>query len=280
MVDAIVSIQLLYISWAMLPKRPEDLSTRWRWLAMGAFALAACFGLVPVVLSLTDPGYLARGSVHPRPDFLMKVVSSVWPIVNVVCTMSVLLAHRDEAERELRRMATHDGLTGLLNRATVMALGEQRRAECLRKHQPFTALILDLDHFKNINDTHGHAVGDSVLKLFAELLRESVRARDLAGRYGGEEFCLFVCAGAEVVQAIDQRLRERLKSKSIETLGFEVSFSGGAIEYGGGEVSLDQLISTADQALYQAKRDGRGKLVVAASAELDRLAASALSAKV
>jgi diguanylate cyclase (GGDEF)-like protein len=181
----------------------------------------------------------------------------------VLTTMGLLVAWREEAERELRQHATTDGLTGLLNRRAL----EQRAADLLsqarRYHDPLSVLLIDLDHFKQINDRHGHAAGDRALQAFARVLRTCLRQGDLACRYGGEEFCVLLSrADADAAAAFDRRLRAELARQSQgDNIEAMMGFSTGLAGVRNGETSLDLAVRRADAALYLAKRAGRGRLV-------------------
>jgi diguanylate cyclase (GGDEF)-like protein len=120
-------------------------------------------------------------------------------------------------------------------------------------------LMLDLDHFKRVNDEHGHPVGDEVLRLTGETLRAVLRASDLVGRYGGEEFCVLLrqCEPS-AFERLDARLHEALGRRCREVLGFDVAFSAGAVRVQAGE-TLAAAIARADDQLYRAKHAGRAR---------------------
>jgi diguanylate cyclase (GGDEF)-like protein len=170
----------------------------------------------------------------------------------------MLLAHRDEAARELERLATTDGLTGVLNRRAWLARTSVDLAVGARYRHPVGVLIIDLDHFKRINDTHGHAAGDGALLLFADALRAVARAGDVYCRYGGEEFCVLMNhADGGAVRAFDQRLRAWLGEAAPRLLGYELPYSAGvAMRLSDGE-PIEALLQRADSALYSAKAQGR-----------------------
>ena len=171
----------------------------------------------------------------------------------VLGTMGFLLAHRDAAEQALVRLASLDTLTGLLNRREWMG----RAGRTLGSGA--VLLMLDLDHFKRVNDEHGHPVGDEVLRLTGETLRAVLRAGDLVGRYGGEEFCVLLrqCEPA-AFERLDARLHEALGRRCREVLGFDVAFSAGAVRVQAGE-TLAAAIARADDQLYRAKHAGRAR---------------------
>ena len=172
---------------------------------------------------------------------------------------------------ELRQSARTDGLTGLLNRSALLADGQDCLQQCRRQQQPLALLLLDVDHFKQINDRWGHPGGDQVLRHFAtELARSVATAPHLLGRYGGEEFVLLL-PGVDPVQARQQaahiRQHLRLHPARIDEAPIVVTASIGlAVDTGSGELAA--LLAAADTALYQAKADGRDRTVSAAPAAI------------
>jgi len=186
---------------------------------------------------------------------------------------AVLRTEIEERERlamELQRLATIDELTGLFGRRHFMHLAERELARRHRTRGPVTAVMVDLDHFKRINDTHGHAVGDAVLRSIGEVLRAELRALDLAGRLGGEEFAVLLPETPLTTgKDIAERLRQITEASTVllpdgRPLAFTASF--GIAEHRPAE-SLDSLLHRADTALYKAKRAGRNR--VAASTQDD-----------
>lgn len=232
---------------------------RWRWLCGVAGAANGLLVLARAVLVLGWPEIYPR-FIAPHPlNFasLMLLNASL-----VLGTMGFLLAHRDEAEQALVRLASLDPLTGLLNRREWMqragrALGAARATDAAG--DAAVLMMLDLDHFKRVNDEHGHPAGDEVLKLAGEVLRGELRASDLVGRYGGEEFCLLLrhCE-PEAFGRLDGRLHQALRRRCEASLGFTADFSAGAVRVQSGE-SLEAAIARADDQLYRAKRAGRGR---------------------
>jgi diguanylate cyclase (GGDEF)-like protein len=169
----------------------------------------------------------------------------------------------------VERQALIDGLTGLANRrAAADALhGEAARAE--RLQTPLSVVLADLDEFKTVNDVYGHAVGDEVLRAFADVLRETLRESDVAGRWGGEEFLLLL-PGADLDGAIQlaDRVRTALAARRIPSApDLCVTASFGVAEYSG-EANSEQLVAAADSALYEAKRAGKDRVVRAIPAAI------------
>jgi diguanylate cyclase (GGDEF)-like protein len=161
----------------------------------------------------------------------------------------------------VERQALVDGLTGLANRraATDALHAEAARAE--RLETPLSLVLADLDEFKEVNDAYGHAVGDAVLRAFADVLRETVRESDVAGRWGGEEFLLLL-PGADLEGAVQlaERVRVALAARDIPGApGLRVTASFGVAEYAG-ESNSEQLVVAADGALYRAKRSGKDRV--------------------
>jgi diguanylate cyclase (GGDEF)-like protein len=245
-----IGLQILWASWLLLRGAG---GVRWRWLCGGAGLANALLTLGRAALVLGWPETYPR-FITPHPlnlAHLMLLNASL-----VLGTMGFLLAHRDEAEQALVRLASLDALTGLLNRREWMG----RAARALgATEEPAVLMMLDLDHFKRINDERGHPVGDEVLKLTGEVLRGELRASDLVGRYGGEEFCLLLrhCE-PEAFGRLDARLHQALRRRSEATLGVAADFSAGAVRVQPGE-TLAVAIKRADDQLYHAKHAGRGR---------------------
>ncbi|MCX7897051.1 MAG: sensor domain-containing diguanylate cyclase [Rhodocyclaceae bacterium] len=168
-------------------------------------------------------------------------------------------------QRRLDEMATTDELTGLLNRHAFGIISQKLLAECQRHSTPLSILMLDIDHFKRINDEQGHLAGDAVLAEVAQRLQKSLRASDVAVRWGGEEFLIVLKGcGLEKAKAIAEKLRHALSSAPIVAAGksLSVTASIGVTEYQGKE-TLESFVDRADGALYAAKRAGRNRVATA-----------------
>jgi diguanylate cyclase (GGDEF)-like protein len=187
----------------------------------------------------------------------------------VLSLMAVLLAHRDEADRELQRLATLDGLTGVLNRRAWMARAATELAVGVRYAQPVAVLMIDLDHFKQINDGRGHEAGDRALSFVARALQAAVRPGDLVGRYGGEEFCVLMThADAAAARTFDGRMRDYLAEAAERELGFALAYSAGIAMRRPAEDTLAAMLKRADTMLYAAKAQGRSRTLDAEGARL------------
>jgi diguanylate cyclase (GGDEF)-like protein len=180
-----------------------------------------------------------------------------------------LQLHR--ANRELKRLAHEDALTGLANRRSFMDALEREVERSDRYTRPLSLVLLDMDFFKQVNDTHGHAAGDDVLRSAAGVLRSVCRDVDLAARLGGEELALLLpetdAAGAATVA---ERVRTRMESATHESPAgqtFTVTASIGVASVPAGTKSGTALLQAADEALYRAKGGGRNRVVMSASSE-------------
>ncbi len=183
----------------------------------------------------------------------------------------VLIVARDVTERELlvqklARMAREDPLTGLLNRHSWEASVSTEMINLIRHSRFGSVIYLDLDHFKQVNDTLGHAAGDRLLVDMARILKNGVRRPDLVGRYGGEEFVVFLPeSNASDAFEVAERLRIDLKTAT-SSENSSVSFVTGSFGVAGGkiteETSLETLVSMADEAMYVSKRKGRNRVTM------------------
>lgn len=164
---------------------------------------------------------------------------------------------------QLHTLAITDELTRLPNRRAIMDHGAREWHRTLRSGEPFSCMVIDVDHFKSINDTFGHAAGDAVLRTLADILKNISRQSDVVGRVGGEEF-LLLAAGADARQALGlaERVRIRVEIAQIEVIGCRPLTLSVGIACRTRESSLEELIQHADKALYQAKQSGRNRAVI------------------
>ncbi|MEX8492900.1 GGDEF domain-containing protein [Sphaerotilus sp.] len=258
--NGVLGLQMLMIVVAVSRHSPE---TGWRWRAL----IGLCMGAMAVVTfwrGILGAFFTASYPFLTAPHPVNKVAALVSNLSLVLTTVAILMAYREEAERELHAQAITDDLTRLLNRRAWTERAEAQLADARRYGHPLVVVMLDIDHFKRINDAHGHAKGDHALQLLARLLREELRTGDLAGRYGGEEFCVILTHTREgQALSLDQRLRHCLRLQSEQELGFLLEYSAGLAAQGPNDQTLDDLLRRADAALYEAKRAGRGQVVLA-----------------
>jgi diguanylate cyclase (GGDEF)-like protein len=177
-------------------------------------------------------------------------------------TQSYFHRMRDYNTR-LQDMASHDPLTQVFNARAYYNACDQHLAQSQRSQQPFSVLFIDLDHFKAINDTHGHAAGDEVLRVVARTLREQLRRSDLLGRIGGEEFSVLLpdTALAGALQ-VAENLRQAIAQcqPQVDGQGLRITASIGVASRSPGEHTMQALQQSADQAMYEAKKAGRNRV--------------------
>lgn len=164
-------------------------------------------------------------------------------------------------QEQLRRQAYHDALTGLYSRRYLMDQLRQSMSLARRHRHPLSVCLCDLDKFKQINDTHGHIMGDQVLEAFARIVREEIRTEDIAGRLGGDEFCLiFPHAGADFAALCLERIRRKFHAISFTSESgniFHAAATFGIADMTPPDITQEALIELADQSLYSAKEAGR-----------------------
>jgi len=176
------------------------------------------------------------------------------------------ITERKKTEQELEKLARTDVLTGLANRRWFMALAEQELSRTHRYGGPLSVFMMDIDHFKNVNDTYGHQTGDLVLQKLGELCREALRDVDCVGRIGGEEFAVVLpqTDGARALE-VAERVRQMVAHAEVAVeRGLPVHFtlSIGVATLVGANTNIDTLLGQADGALYEAKRAGRNRVCV------------------
>jgi eukaryotic-like serine/threonine-protein kinase len=167
----------------------------------------------------------------------------------------------------VEQLATTDPLCGISNRRHFFELAGHQVRVAARGDRPLAGVMLDIDHFKRINDTYGHAVGDDVIRAVANRLTENLRGIDILGRYGGEEFAVVLPDVADDVLTIAERIRATVAATPVDAavgpVPVTVSVGVGVAILAGGEDDLDALLARADSALYRAKQNGRNQVVLA-----------------
>lgn len=235
-------------------------------LAMGWVALAWALGG-----TTQDPAVLATHRMNAASASGLALLVSVllWRrYAQTELLQRALTASNAELERQrsdMEALATRDPLTGLLNRREWVRLTEQALLRAQRQGSPLSLLMVDLDHFKNVNDVHGHSAGDEVLRMVASTMADTVRQTDCLARFGGEEFVLLLPdTPAASALMLAERVRLRLAEAPPAVPDVHVTASIGVATWAPGqEPSLQRLLQQADEAMYEAKRQGRNRTVAA-----------------
>ncbi|MGC9008575.1 MAG: diguanylate cyclase, partial [Halothiobacillaceae bacterium] len=212
---------------------------------------------------LTRKTELFRAGVN---DYVPKPLVEAEFIARV---RNILIARRlfervEEQERRMRQLATTDQLTGLGNRHLFFELAARYLARAEREGQTVCMLVADVDHFKLVNDQHGHATGDKILRAVGDVLRTSLRKEDVVARYGGEEFVILLpnCSAEDALAKAEKIRRD---CEQLDASGVRLTISIGVACFDPGDPeSLDSLFSRADKALYDAKRLGRNRVAMRA----------------
>ncbi len=159
----------------------------------------------------------------------------------------------------LQFMALHDQLTGLYNRHFLVETARQRLARVVRHRSPMTVVLVDIDHFKKVNDTHGHITGDKVLMAVAKLINSSTRKEDVVARLGGEEFVILLDCSLDKAAQKMEKLRQQLED--LEPEGLKITGSFGLVEASPYNADFSHLLVMADDGVYRAKSQGRNRVV-------------------
>ncbi|CAN5894661.1 hypothetical protein BH11PSE8_BH11PSE8_39470 [soil metagenome] len=254
--NGLLALQMVLVA-AVLIRRPAQPVGRWRWLLvvslMGQMVVTTWRGVLGGFFPESFPSFF-----FPHPvNYAFVLIANATTVLSLV---GILLAHRDEAARALERLASLDGLTGVFNRRAWLALAQTEMSVSVRYDHPLAVMMIDLDDFKQINDTRGHEAGDRALQRVASALQRSVRTGDLVGRYGGEEFCVLMNhADSAAAVAFDQRLRQQMARTATRELGFPLTYSAGIAMRLSPDDTLEAILRRADATLYRAKAQGRDR---------------------
>jgi len=221
---------------------------------------------IPIIMvtARDDTNSKIEGLDVGADDYITKPVD-IKEVMARIRSMLRLKSLRDElkdAKDELQELAVRDYLTGCYNRRYFMEILMLEVKKAVRYGRVISCVMLDLDYFKNVNDTYGHPIGDIALKWFADLLRDNLRDSDILGRYGGEEFILLLpnISSQEEMELICNRLRETVEKTSVNIGDNEINLTvsiGGSIFEGKNILDVDTIIEKIDNFLYEAKRAGR-----------------------
>jgi diguanylate cyclase len=259
---AVFPIVMVVLMFGMFVVSPRQM----RWLSVYAVLL---FGTAMAVMTMNDPrAYPLKVEVG---HFLL--VATMMPAMSLLAGRLSRMRYRSRQQRaelaqalaRLREHTTRDELTGLVNRRHMQELMEQEHQRCIRSGQSFCLAMLDIDRFKPVNEVHGYAVGDAVLRAVAQEALRHVRVSDMLSRWGGEEFVLMMSdTRAALARSGLERLHAKVGALRIlhGTAAVGVTLSGGLAEHLAGETVL-QTLERAEKALAEAKLHGRDRIVVA-----------------
>lgn len=227
----------------------------------GAFALYLIMVLmVTVYIGAVGSADISRFEVNSLLQQFVLANAFYIVLLYVMARVKEEYGRAEFQRQAMSRLAHTDELTGLPNRRHVLEAGQKEVERLARHARPFSVVLFDIDHFKHINDTHGHPVGDQVLQRVAEVIEEELRAGDEVGRFGGEEFIVLAFdTESDTAAALAERLRDALDADESPLPHVTASF--GVASHRAGD-NLDALVERADKALYQAKQGGRNRVVV------------------
>jgi diguanylate cyclase (GGDEF)-like protein len=293
-------VMVVFAVFVMFVIRKTDRIERWALIFLVPFCTTMLFSMILPTSSITVFGWVLiipilshlllgrRQGLVVSCVFMLLTAILYWykhqgqpaildplPLANTLLIAICVLAFshvyevtRERSELRLLELAQTDALTGLSNRIRLKEVFERERRRSAREGTPFALIVLDLDHFKSINDDYGHEAGDLMLRRVAETLKQCLRASDLPARLGGEEFgVLLPNTDAAHAAEVSEKIRSRIASMELAFEGqtLRVTLSGGIAELGADGKDLRSLLRAADDRMYVAKESGRNQVIVATS---------------
>jgi diguanylate cyclase (GGDEF)-like protein len=260
-----ISAYTLLTAWELWGGRKERLMSRWPAMAVLALHGIVFLSPIPIVLLSTSEMRFSDFTGGWFAIFALETLLYAIATAFIILTMA-----KERSERIHRTAATIDPLTEIFNRRALLEAGRRILGRVAWDKQPVSVLMFDLDHFKKINDRFGHAVGDRALQTFARTAAARLRATDVIGRLGGEEFAAILPGTSLLSAAVAaERVRVAFEAAAIEIDGLPI---GGTVSIGAAatelpECDIDVLLEQADKALYAAKASGRNRYVLSGSEE-------------
>lgn len=231
----------------------------------GSFAFRFTVTVLLLQACLLAARALTTGSVGEdaamlSPSPMQSIYVASYPVMMLALSIGVFLLATERIRSDLEYLATHDLLTGTLNRRAIVEAADRELARCRRHGHLMSLLMMDLDHFKKINDTYGHLVGDRVLKDFAGHVSTLLRLPDQFGRYGGEEFMLLLPdTGREAASIVADRICKAAAEAKAPMCTVSIGLATATLI----DTGIDSLLARADEALYRAKVGGRNQVATA-----------------
>jgi len=264
--------------WGMLQVEPAPQLLILDWMMPGIDGLELCrmvrerdkapYQYILLVTAKDDKQDLVRGLEAGADDYLSKPFDRNELRARLRTGRRILTLQDEQAQtrEELHYQATHDGLTGIWNRRAILEMMSREFEIAARSNCSMGVIMLDVDHFKRVNDTRGHLAGDAVLKEIARRIRQAIRSYDLAGRYGGEEFLVVLPdCDSEQIRRCAERIRSAVADEPILAEGsyLTITVSAGTTVLDPVPGTESDALAVADTALYRAKNAGRNRVVAA-----------------
>lgn len=259
----VTSCQCIFLAltvYELWRERAEPLLSRWPAIIVLVSHMVALS--VRVALVILTP-LTATHDFFRSPTFAVMAFTTV--LYTITVAFLLLSMTKERGELRHKTAALVDPLTGLANRRAFLADADEFMSRNSKRGEPLTVMLADLDRFKAINDRFGHAVGDRVLQVFADMVRQTLRANDLSGRLGGEEFAfLMPGTGAAEAARIAERIRAHFAdaARSVDGHAIAPTVSVGVATTSASSVQLADLMAAADHALYRAKAEGRNRVAL------------------
>lgn len=257
-INVLIAVQSAMVALAVMRGRPAgDLTSLF--VSVPFAVNAAAIAARSVSIAMEPEYHLLTSNAPQTATFLLLLVTQI------ASSFGFVLMHRERAENDIKNLALHDALTGCLNRRSYELIVQKELARTNRGGAVLSLLLMDIDRFKQVNDTYGHAAGDTVLRDLVRRTERTLRSQDFIFRYGGEEFCILLPrTGYHESMAIAERIRQTIAAGQVLHEGTAIRYTvsiGVTKTTDSGLEQRTRLFRQADQAMYAAKQDGRNRVV-------------------